>query len=286
MANSPLLSVLMTAYNREKYIGEAIDSVLSSTFTNFELIIVDDCSTDNTVAIAQSYYIKDDRIKIFVNDKNIGDYPNRNRAANYAIGKYLKYVDSDDKIYPDGLNYCVQSMENCCKADWAIISPKEISTEFMLNPQESIESHFFRQPFLQVGPGGTILNRTFFLKIGMYPTLYGPANDMYFNLLAASLGNVLLLKDNFLFYRRHEEQEINNQYVYLYNNYKYIHDALNILPLGLPIDKVDWLRKKNKRRFTVNIFNYFFSTYDIKKTKSAINRAGFTLRDALEGMFH
>jgi glycosyltransferase involved in cell wall biosynthesis len=52
--NSPLVSVLMTAYNREKYIAEAIESVLASTFTNFELIIVDDCSADQTVSIARA----------------------------------------------------------------------------------------------------------------------------------------------------------------------------------------------------------------------------------------
>ena len=54
MADTPFVSVLMTSYNREKYIAEAIRSVLASTYTHFELIIVDDCSTDNTVTIAQS----------------------------------------------------------------------------------------------------------------------------------------------------------------------------------------------------------------------------------------
>ena len=66
--DSPLVSVLMTAYNREKYIAEAIESVLASTYTNFELIIVDDCSTDKTVEIAKSYEVKDNRIKVYIND--------------------------------------------------------------------------------------------------------------------------------------------------------------------------------------------------------------------------
>ena len=59
----PLVSVLMTAYNREKYIAEAIESVLASTYKNFELIIVDDCSKDKTVEIARRYAKKDQRIK-------------------------------------------------------------------------------------------------------------------------------------------------------------------------------------------------------------------------------
>src|SRR5436853_5775843 len=109
--DKPLVSVLMTAYNREQFIGEAIESVLSSTYKNFELIIVDDCSGDSTVSIAKDYGRKDSRIKVYVNEKNLGDYQNRNKAATYASGKYLKYADSDDKLFPDGLNYCVRVME-------------------------------------------------------------------------------------------------------------------------------------------------------------------------------
>src|SRR5664279_4015758 len=95
----PLVSVLMTAYNREKYIAEAIESVLSSTYTNFELIIVDDGSKDNTVNIARRYELQDSRIKVYINTTNLGDYPNRNHAAGFAIGKYIKYIDADDAIY-------------------------------------------------------------------------------------------------------------------------------------------------------------------------------------------
>ena len=77
---TPLVSVLMTAYNREKYIAEAIESVLASTFQDFELIIVDDCSRDHTVEIVRRY-TSDPRLQVHVNEKNLGDYPNRNRAA-------------------------------------------------------------------------------------------------------------------------------------------------------------------------------------------------------------
>ena len=111
----------MTSYNRSALIGEAVESVLDSGYSSFELIIVDDASTDDTVAIAQAYACKDDRIKVFVNEINIGDYLNRNKAASYATGKYLKYVDSDDKLLKGGLQYCVACMEQNAKADWAMI---------------------------------------------------------------------------------------------------------------------------------------------------------------------
>jgi hypothetical protein len=106
----PLVSVLMTAYNRGSFIAEAIESVLASTFADFELIVVDDASTDGTVEVAQRY-LTDSRVQVHVNERNLGDYPNRNRAASFARGKYLKYVDSDDVIYPSGLEVMVHTME-------------------------------------------------------------------------------------------------------------------------------------------------------------------------------
>ena len=67
----PLVSVLMTAYNREKYISAAIESVLESTYTNFELIIVDDGSTDRTIEIAKTFAVNDARIKVYINKPNV-----------------------------------------------------------------------------------------------------------------------------------------------------------------------------------------------------------------------
>src|ERR1700753_1799917 len=109
---NPLVSVLMTAYNRAEYIGQAIESVLASTHANFELIIVDDGSKDDTLAAARSWAAKDNRIKVYLNEQNLGDYPNRNRAASYATGKYIKYLDSDDLLYPHCLQVMVHGMES------------------------------------------------------------------------------------------------------------------------------------------------------------------------------
>ena len=95
----------MTEFKRDNFIKEAIESVLNSTYQNFELIIVDDASTDQTVSIAKEFALRDQRIKVYVNDQNLGDYPNRNKAASYAIGKYIKYLDSDDRIKPAGLRW-------------------------------------------------------------------------------------------------------------------------------------------------------------------------------------
>src|ERR1700712_2338912 len=144
---TPLVSVLMTAYNRENYIAEAIESVLASTMVDFELIIVDDCSDDNTVKIAESYATKDSRVKLFINEKNLGDYPNRNKAASYANGKYLKYLDSDDIIYPTGLEVFVNSMEQFPEAAFGVTSnagQEEIPFPFLLSPADAYQYNFYK----------------------------------------------------------------------------------------------------------------------------------------------
>src|SRR5690242_3046268 len=286
MEDYPLVSILMTSYNRERYISEAIESVLASTYTHFELIIVDDCSKDQTFAIAKEYEKKDQRVKVYLNQKNLGDYPNRNKAASYAKGVYIMFVDSDDKIFENGIKECVSLMKSYPQSSFGMRLFDKDCKPFLLHSAKAVHDHFFEAPFLTIGPGGTIIKRDFFEKINGYPEKYGPANDMYFNLKAVSQTDIVMIPFEFLFYRRHEGQEINNKMSYLYNNYLYLKDALTQLPLGLSKKKIKWLESKNKRRFLVNVCKYFFSTYDIKKTLLFFRITQFNLRDVSQAIFH
>ncbi|MES2849857.1 MAG: glycosyltransferase family 2 protein, partial [Bacteroidota bacterium] len=92
MPDKPLVSVLITAYNREKLIVETLESVLECTYKNIEIIIVDDGSKDNTLSVIKEFAEKDSRIRYYQNEKNLGDYPNRNKAASYARGEYIAYL--------------------------------------------------------------------------------------------------------------------------------------------------------------------------------------------------
>ncbi len=286
MDNNTLVSVLMTAFNREKYIGEAIESVLASNYKNFELIIVDDCSKDKTVSIAKQFEGLDNRVKVYVNEKNLGDYANRNKAASYAKGAYIMYVDSDDKTYPESIEYCLSEMLKDLKVDMGMLCRVSELCGKVLSAEESINYHFFSQQILFMGPGGTIIKKSFFDKISQYPEKYGPANDMYFNLKAASLGQIKFLCKEFLYYRIHEGQEANNGFSYLSNNYLYIKDALSELQLPLSPKQIHFLHLKNKRRFVTNIFKFFIKSKSIAKTFSVIQKTGFTIKDALQGIFH
>ena len=103
MHPSPRVSVLMPAYNVEKYIGDAIDSILTQTFTDFELIIINDGSTDGTAKIIGQYAKQDNRIKFINHMKNRGIAAVRNELLDSAAGEYAAFCDSDDISLPDRL---------------------------------------------------------------------------------------------------------------------------------------------------------------------------------------
>ena len=93
--SEPLVSVVMPAYNVEGFVCDSIDSVLSQSFSNWELIIVNDCSTDNTAQEIEAY-LADSRIQLINNSENLGGAGSRNVAIKAAKGRYLAFLDSDD----------------------------------------------------------------------------------------------------------------------------------------------------------------------------------------------
>ena len=117
--NSPKISVIIPLYNTEKYIGECLDSLLIQTFQDFEVIVVDDCSTDNSVAVVKSYAEKfGGRLKFFKLKKKSaggGSLP-RNKGLELSRGKYVFFLDSDDAITRTALEELYTLAENF-KAD-------------------------------------------------------------------------------------------------------------------------------------------------------------------------
>ena len=101
-ATNDLVSIIMPSYNTAKYISNSIDSVLAQTYTDWELIIVDDCSTDNTDEIVKGY-LNDERIRYLKNETNSGAAVSRNYALREAKGKWIAFLDSDDLWEPEKL---------------------------------------------------------------------------------------------------------------------------------------------------------------------------------------
>lgn len=104
------VSVIMPAYNAERYLPDAIRSVQSQTFTDWELVICDDCSKDSTYQIANDFAQKDTRIKVIKNKVNSGVAQTRNNALDAAIGEYIAFLDSDDLWLPDKLKKQLEFM--------------------------------------------------------------------------------------------------------------------------------------------------------------------------------
>ena len=108
--NNELVSIIMPSYNTADYIHITIDSVLSQTYSNWELIIVDDCSTDTTDVVVRPF-LSDERIKYIKNEKNSGAAVSRNRALREAKGRWIAFLDSDDLWMPEKLEKQIQFME-------------------------------------------------------------------------------------------------------------------------------------------------------------------------------
>ncbi|HTB53349.1 MAG TPA: glycosyltransferase [Ferruginibacter sp.] len=262
MNDQPLVSVLMTSYNREKYIEEAIKSVLSSTYTNFELIIVDDCSKDRTVEIAKNYAAKDPRIKVYVNEQNLGDYPNRNKAASYAKGKYIKYLDADDLIYYYGLEVMVNYMERYPEAGFGLSSVADHYKPFpiYLDPLHVYLEHYNGYGHLYRAPGSSIIRLDAFNEVGGFSgeRMIG---DIEFWFRIARYYSMVKFPAELYWSRIHEEQESKTDYAkkhYPKLTDQVEYNALRHTDCPLPaIEKSKILKKIKHRKYHRIIKRYF-----------------------------
>ena len=209
LEETPLVSILMTSYNREQYIEDAIVSVINSTYQNWELIIVDDLSTDRSYDIAGSYALKDSRISAYQNESNLGDYPNRNMAASKAKGEYLIYVDSDDMIYPYSVERCVFYMNKYPSAGIGISRPYSPDGMYPIvySPKNAIKKHYLDNPYLNHAPGSVIIRRHKFIEIGGF-TIFRHISDNILWVKMANQFDVVLLPRVLSWPRSHEFQEL------------------------------------------------------------------------------
>src|SRR4051812_21562594 len=98
---NPVISICVPAYNAAGYLRQCLDSALAQTFKDWELVLVDNASTDQTVAIATEYARRDDRFRVHQNAQNIGAHANFNRCIDLAQGEWLKFLCADDWLEPE-----------------------------------------------------------------------------------------------------------------------------------------------------------------------------------------
>lgn len=209
----PTVSILTTCFNRAQYIGECIESVQQSKFQDYEHIIVDDQSSDDSVEIAKSYAEKDSRIQVYVNEKNLGDYPNRNRAAELASGTYLKYLDADDKHGRWILSVMVDAMDEFPQAALGLLNSRptyDNPSPFPTchQPQEVVLQYLERKnSMLNRSPLGAIIDRKKFFEIGGFSGKRMVGDFEMWMKLGMEF-HVVAIPHTLAMYRVHEQQEM------------------------------------------------------------------------------
>lgn len=125
MTNTPLVSILMPAYNAEKFISEAIESIVNQDYLNWELLILDDASTDSTPQMIQTF--QDRRIRIFSHQENMGYLLSCNELFEKAEGDFITFLDADDTCEPNRISICLSAFEADSELDF--ITTNHIRTD-------------------------------------------------------------------------------------------------------------------------------------------------------------
>ncbi len=201
----PLVSILIPVYNREKIIEQTIQSALNQHYDNVDIILVDNCSTDSTYEILKSYQSRYPNIRIARNDSNLGPVKNWVACLNLAQGKYIKFLWSDDQIFPDYLSHCVEAFEKNPKIGFVYtqtILEEKLTRKaiYRFGPSgeypsiDFIKSHILGTKSVPVSPGCALFRKIDVEKNllvdlpnehGLIFSQYGAGNDLLLFLLTA-----------------------------------------------------------------------------------------------------
>ena len=213
--DKPILSMVMGVYNGERFLREAIDSILSQTFSDFEFIIVDDGSTDSSVDIVRSY--SDTRIRLYLNESNHGISYTANRGISLARGKYVARMDQDDWSHPDRFRKQIEFLESHPDIDilgtmrdsicdgrrtppyWKWYIERPCDMRYMMN----FDDYIYHTTMM--------FRREAYEKNNIrYDECYKYANDFDFCLKFVRACNASVLKDVLVTYRYYESQTTKN----------------------------------------------------------------------------
>lgn len=277
-----LVSIVIPSYNHEKYIRRAIDSVLEQKIVDFELIIIDDASTDKTTEIVAGY-LSDKRIKLIVNPKNLGSFGNNSKAIKYGRGKYFVWLHGDDFMLPGHLSAAINALEEHQQCVLAYspcywVDENDNIIKLLEHPGHKEEDYFGGRNEIAdllsfdnyITPSSVVFRKT---SLDQFPgfDLSIRAGDWYlFSYLALKFSDFIFLKKASTAYRIHD-----NQYskVEFYNSARPLEAHIGILEKALSYGDLKWI---DGRR--VQIKNYLLnrvSSYPeeiVAKYKEKINQ--------------
>ncbi len=215
----PCVSVCIPTFNMGRFLGEAIQSVVQQTYSDFEIVICDNCSTDNTVEVVGRF--RDPRVRYVVNEHNLGMYGNFNRTIEHARGRYLKFLCADDRIHPQYIEKAmaffetfprigvVTALHTGIDANGRVISrhaPSRLKGPTVIAGQEMLGRAPWRHN--EIGtPSHAMLRREVFENVGGFDLDYSYANDWEMWLRVFSQYDAGFLRDYLVEIRIHPEQQ-------------------------------------------------------------------------------
>lgn len=226
--NYPLVSVIIPAYNAELYIKEALESVLGQTYQEFEIIVIDDGSTDNQKEIISTLMEKDDRIKYFYQE-NSGVSIARNHGILLSKGDYLAFLDADDVWYPNNLELKVEKFESgkfgLVHSSANIIDERSnITGQSIIGKEGSLlEDMLMWKETCIPGPSSVLVKKEVIEEIGDFDTNLSTAADQDFFFRVASKYSIGRVEGITWNYRLHESnmhkyiKQMEQDVLYVYN---------------------------------------------------------------------
>ncbi len=207
----PKISVIIPIYNASDYLAEAIDSILQQTFTQFELLLCDDRSSDNSTSIAQAYADQDERVIFLQNERNMGVSATRNRLQQLAKGEYTAVMDADDIAHPNRFQVQYDFMQAnphvvCCGSNHRLIDDKGrvITTLALPEVDEEIQSRALAGHGSICHPAAMIRSEAI-LQVGGYDPDFKSALDLDMWLKLGEVGELYNIQQTLLDYRIHDK---------------------------------------------------------------------------------
>jgi glycosyltransferase involved in cell wall biosynthesis len=270
-----LISIAMCTYNGEKYLVEQLDSIVRQSYRNLEIVIVDDCSTDNTLSILNSYAVKDDRIRVIANDENIGFVRNFEKAINECSGELVALADQDDIWFPEKIKCLAENIGE----NWLIYSKVAVVNSDG-EPQDvefptvnRLEGRCALSLILNnCVTGHACLMRRELLKRAMPFMSEMPYHDQWLAIVAASYGKLKAGDEVLSFYRRHNSNAVLGakpkrriaKYIQVSNKFRKSCDFISlVLDSGVLGEDEQSLLNIFYKKFTLN--NSVFFNYELKK---------------------
>ena len=227
----PLVSIIIPVYNTEKYLRQCLDSVINQTFQDIEIILVNDASTDNSAAIIKEYQQKDSRIKPVNITNNIGVSKSRNIGMKEATGKYIVFVDSDDWIRKDYVEFLFNNIEKL-KCDvvsgcYSIYNDKTFQYKTrkysFLTTKSKNNKTLIVLPSINCSPWCKIYNRDFLLKNNLFFRLIRREDCLFLYNLVIHKAKIIFFNEPIYFYRINIEKSLTSLSYFL------LHDVLFLL---------------------------------------------------------